>query len=83
MEIAPVHSKEVVSGFDVDAGLGQWGFVAGIPVLAVIDFRDAIAAVFQAVIGAEETAFHLLRLGGFAATEKHVAHRHLAKAFLE
>ncbi len=83
VQIAAVHREDVISGFDVDAGLGQRGFIAGIPVFAVVDFGNAIAAVFQAVIGAEQTAFDFLRLGRFAAADEHVADRHLAETFLK
>ncbi len=63
VQIAAVHGENVISGLDVDAGLGQRSLRAGIPVLPVVDFGNAIAAIFQAVVGAEQAAFQLLRLG--------------------
>ncbi len=47
VQIAAVDGKDVVSGFDVDAGLRERGFVAGIPVLAVIDFGDCDSGRFR------------------------------------
>ena len=56
MQIAAVHREDVVSGFDVHAGLRQRRFASGIPVLAVIDFRNAVTAILKAVVRAEKTS---------------------------
>ncbi len=83
MEIAAIHGKDIVSGFHIDAGLGQWRFIAGIPIFTVVDFGNAIAAIFQTIVGTKQSAFEFFWFWGFAAADKHVADRHLAQALLK
>src|SRR6202451_409321 len=80
---AAVDGDDVVAGFDVDAGLGARGLQPGIRVFAVVNFRDAVAAILQAVICAEQSAFDFFRFGRFAAADEHVAHRQFTQTFFE
>ena len=58
-------------------------FEIAIPVLAVVDAREPVAAVFERVVGAEQAGLHLLRFGTVAAEDEHVPDGHLAERFRE
>ena len=55
----------------------------GVPVLAVEDAREAVAAVLDGVVGAEQAALDLRRLGAVAAADEDVAEGQLAEHLLE
>ena len=61
LEIVAVDGEQILPCFDVDARLGQRRAQLRIPIEAAEDFREAIAAVFDFVVGAEEAARNRLR----------------------
>ncbi len=87
VQFAAVDREQVFAGFDIDAGLGQRRMQIGIPVLAIVDMREPVAAVGDRVIGAEQADFDLghVRIG--AAAHEHVPDRdvsqHLAEQEIE
>src|SRR3954468_22503675 len=83
MQFAAIDCEDVVSRFDVYAGLSEWSFIARVPVLSVIDLGDAVMVIFQSVVCAQQSAFELLRLGSLATGDEHVPNRHFAEAFLK
>src|SRR5208282_1091540 len=83
VQIAAVDGKDVISGLDVDAGLGERSLVAGIPVFSVVNLGDSVTIIFETIVGAEQAASQLLRFGGFATADEHVTDCDLAEAFLE
>ena len=83
MQLAAVHRNNVVARFHIDAGLRERSFIARIPILSVVYLGNPIAVVFQAVVGAQQSDLHLLRLWRFSAAHEHVADRHLSQALLK
>src|SRR5208337_1166914 len=61
----------------------QWRLQTRIPVFTIVDFGDAVAAVLQAIVRAQQPAFYLLRLRPLAASHKHVADRQFAQALVK
>ena len=56
-QVSAVYSEDVVSHLHVNPRLSQGGFHTGIPILSVVDLGDAVVSIFEAVVGAEKTAF--------------------------
>ena len=54
-----------------------------IPVLSVVDPRKTVAAIFDAVIRAEQANLQRLHFRDVAAADKHVAHIDFAEHLLE
>ena len=80
MQLAAVNGKEVFAFLDVNAGESERGGQAGSPVLAAEDFSDAVAAVFDLVVGAEEAGFGIVVVVTRPA-DKHVADGDFAQHF--
>ncbi len=57
MEFAAIDGEQVVAFLDVDAGQSERRGETRGPVLPAEDFRDAIAAVFNLVVSAEQAGF--------------------------
>ena len=58
----PRDRKQVFARLDIDARLGQRRTQLRVPVQAAIDLLEAIAAILNRVVGAEQSARHVLRL---------------------
>jgi hypothetical protein len=54
VQLAAVDGQQVFALVDVDAGQGQRRGQAGGPVLPAEDFGDAVAAVLDLVVGAQQ-----------------------------
>src|SRR5260370_11187640 len=77
-----IHGEDVVAGFDIDSGLRERRLRAWIPVLTVVHLGNAVAAVLESVIRAEQATLYFLRLRGLTSTAEHVSHFHFADPFL-
>ena len=75
-----VDGEQILPCLDVDARLGERRAQLGIPIEAAEDFREAIAAVLDFVVGAEQAARNRFDVGErVAAAEAVVADRKLAR----
>jgi hypothetical protein len=83
VQFTAIHRENVVAHLGVDAGLREWSLHPWIPVFSVVDFRESVAAVLQAVVGAEQTSLYLFNLRLFAAAHEHVADGHFSEALLK
>ena len=66
------HFQQVIAYFHVHARLCQRRAQVGVPVLAVVDAREAVASVFNFVVRSQQSAFHLVGFGNVAPGNKHV-----------
>ena len=66
VQFAAVDGEQVFALLDVDAGQGERRGQAGGPVLPAEDFGDAVAAVFDLVVGAQQAGLGLRCRGGAA-----------------
>ena len=57
VQFAAVDGEQILAFLDVDAGQGERRSETGSPVLAAENFRDAIAAVLNFVVGAKQAGF--------------------------
>ena len=83
MQFAAVYGENVVACFDVDPGLREWRLQTGIPVFAIVDFGDAVAAVLQTIVRAQQPTFYLLRSPAARRLHKHVADCHFAETLVK
>ena len=82
VQIAAVDGEQILAFLHVDAGLGERGVQSGIPVFAVVDAREAVAAVVDGVVRAEQAGVR--RVIGLAGTaNEHVADGDFAEHFFE
>ena len=82
-EVAAVHREQILAGDDVDAGLRQRRGRLRIPVLAVVDPREAVAAVLDLVVAAEQAGLHALDVGRVAAADAQMSDHQIAEHFGE
>jgi hypothetical protein len=78
VELAAVDGQKVLALLDINAGQGERGGEAGGPVLAAEDLGDAIAAVFDLVVRAEQAGRGAV-LGRVRPADEHVADGELAQ----
>ena len=81
--LLPVHGQQIFAGNDIDAGLGERRAQLRVPILAVVDAGEAVAAILDGVVGAEESAGHVGNFGEVAATDAQMADGEAAERFLE
>ena len=58
-EVAPVDRQQVFPLLHVDAGLGKRRMKLRVPILAVEDSREPVAAAVNRVVGAQQAHLHL------------------------
>ncbi len=83
VEIAAVDGQQIVADVDVDSWLGERRHEFWIPILAVEDAREAVAAVLDLVVCTEKTGADLARFGSVSAADEHVPDAHVAQHFAE
>src|SRR5438445_894135 len=77
--VAAIYGKEILPDFHVDSWLSERSAEFGIPVLAVVDTRETIAAVLDGIVSAEQPGLDTLGIGNVTATDKHVTDGDLAE----
>ena len=82
-EFAPVDRQQILAVLDVDARLRERRLEFRVPVLAVEDVFETVAAVGDLVVGAQQSDFDLLDLRFRAAAHPQVADDEIADHFAE
>ena len=72
-ELAAIDGEQIFAGYNVDAGLRERRAQIGIPIFAVINARETVAAIFDGIIGTQQPHFDLLEFRNVAAADEHVA----------
>ena len=83
MDVTAVDGEQIFACDDIDAGLRERRVELRIPVLAVVNAREAVAAVFDFVIRAEKADLQRLHFRNVAAADEHVADIDFAKHLRE
>ena len=83
MKLAPAHGQKILARADVDAGLRERRAQRGVPVLAVVDAREAVATAVNVVVCAEQSAADALHVGLLAAAHEDVPGGQFAEHLLE
>ncbi len=81
--VAAVHRQQIFARSDVDARLRERRVQLRVPIFAAVHFGEAVSAVFNFVVGAEQAALHALHLRERAAAHKEVPDRKFAEHLLE
>ncbi len=82
-QVAALHGEQILAGADARAGLRERRLQRRVPIFAVEDLREAVAAVLDLVIRAEETRRHPLLRRLRAAAHEHVPDREIAQHLAE
>src|SRR6202034_1351464 len=72
-EVLAADGEQIFARLDVDAGLGERRLEMRVPVFATVDFLEAVAAVFDGVVGAEQADADVGSFWLRAPAHEHVA----------